>query len=161
MINFGKLGEIRDMPEARKLSRLFGTAIAAWLISLVLLLHVYGLGGAVGSELYSGERILDMAAKFKASPASEQSVSAASEGDPLSLVSDIAETLNMRDRVQQLQSNESGVLLQLERIYGDEMVKFLSTAESRGLNVKTAEIKALPSGDDRLLGATFLLEKRR
>ena len=158
MINFS---ELRDMPEARKLLRLYGLVSGTWLISLVLLLYVYSFGSVVSSELYMGERILDMAAKYRAYPASAQSAAAGSDEDPLTLVSDIAETLNMRDRVQQLQSDESGVLLQLERIYGDEMVKFLSTAESRGLNVKTAEIKALPSGEDRLLGATFLLEKKR
>lgn len=158
MINFS---EIREMPEARKLFKLYGLVSGTWIIALVLLLYVYSFGSAVSSELYVGERILDIAAKYRSYPASAQSTATDTGEDPLSLVSDIAETLNMRDRVQQLQSDQSGVMLQVERIYGDEMVKFLSTAESRGLNVKTAEIKALPSGDDRLLGATFLLEKKR
>ena len=158
MIN---ISELRDMPEARRLFKLFGAVLLVWITALLLLVYSYGFGGTAAADLYSSDRILDIAVKYKSNPDSSQALSAQSEGDPLSLVSDIAETLNMRDRVQQLQSNESGVLLQLERIYGDEMVKFLTTLESRGLNVKTAEIKALPSGDDRLLGATFLLEKKR
>lgn len=155
------LNELKEMPEARKLLRLFSVSLLIWLFAIVLLLQVRHMTGTLSSNLSSGNLILNAASTHKSFPASQTNASAVSEGDALSVVSDVLEALQLRDRALQLQSNASGVLLQLERIYGDEMHEFLVTMESRGLRIKTAEIKVLPEGDDRLLSATYLLERNR
>ncbi len=75
------------------------------------------------------------------------------------MLSEIVDTLGLRDRVVQLQSNVSGIALQLERVYGEELKEFLLTLDSRGLKIKTAEIKVLPVGSERFLAVTLLLEQ--
>ena len=153
------LSELKEMPESKRLLRLTVTAVLLWGLGFVILFCVWIADGNMERALRDKGTIIDRAVRYRAFPASDGAKTV--EGDAISLVSDIVETLNMRDRVQQLQSNASGVLLQLERIYGAEMKELLSTMESRGLKIKTAEIKALPVGENHLLGATFQLEQNR
>lgn len=156
------LNELREMPEARKLLRLFLTAFIVWLLFIALLARVVGMNNELRDEISSGSQVLNAASTYRSFRAAQAVANRhPGDADPLSVVSDVLDAHNLRDRTLQLQSSSSVLTLQLERVYGNEMEEFLSTLESRGIFVRTAEIRVLPSGDDRLLGATFSLEQNQ
>jgi hypothetical protein len=152
------LGEIRDIPEARRLFRLFGIALALWIIFILLLVRIGGMGDEILKNLEAGDNIIEAASTYRSYPTATRNKSQQPGSEPLTAISEIVESMGLRDRMPQLQSNSSGVLLQLERIYGDEMERFLAELEKKGLGIKTAEMRSIPSGEDRVLNATFLVE---
>jgi hypothetical protein len=153
------LGEIREMPEARKLFTLYLTAFVLWVILIALLLKIGGMEGEISRGLSAGDQIINAASVYRSYPVAEKQSSAGQGVDTFNVVSEITDALGLGGaRRSQLQASASGVSLQLDRIYGREMAEFLKTAEERGLRVKTAEIKALPSNEGRVLAATFLWE---
>lgn len=154
------LNEIREMPESRRLFRLFAAAAVLWLLFFILLYYIAAAGNTIKSGVASGDRVLSAAAIYtpSAAPGTARTVS---DADTMTVVTDILDTLELRSRAIQLQSNASGVSLNLERVYGSEMQEFLSTLESRGLRIRNAELKSLPAGDERVLGAVLLLEPNR
>lgn len=78
--------------------------------------------------------------------------------DPLTAVSNITEELKLRDRMTQMSSNNTGVVVQFEKLYTEECLEIIRDLLRRGLNVKTAELKAVPHGDKRLLSASFVID---
>lgn len=155
------LSEFREMPEARRISRLFLCAAVIWVLFLFLVMEIRDMAGQIDRDLSSGDQIINNAIVYRSYPATSQTKAAASGEEPLTVLSQIVDTLGLRERMLQLQSNASGILLQMDKLYGQELEEFLSTVESRGLSIKTAEIRSVPSGADRLIGVTLLMEQSR
>ena len=147
-----------ESPEWRRLARVYLLAAAVWIALVFFLVRISETAIRITGDIGSGELIIGNALTYRAYPGTSKKTSSVREAEPLTVLSDIIDTLNLRERVQQLQANSSGVLVQLERVYGEELRELLLTLDSRGLQIKTAEIKALPSGDVRLLSITLLLE---
>ena len=156
------LSEFREMPEARKISRLLLLAAAVWVVFLFLVLEIRDMGSKIDRDLSVGDQIINNAIVYRSYPATARTKTAAgTTEEPLTVLSQIVDALELRERMLQLQSNASGILLQLDKLYGRELEEFLSTIESRGLTIKTAEIRSIPSGEVRLIGATLLMEQNR
>lgn len=156
------LSEFREMPEARKISRLLLLAAVIWMAFLFLVLEIRDMGRVIGRDLSAGDQIINNAIVFRSYPAATRTKAAPSTTEePLTVLSQIVDALELRERMLQLQSNASGILLQLDKLYGEELEEFLATIESRGLTIKTAEIRSIPSGEERLIGATLLMEQNR
>lgn len=153
------IGELREMPESRRLAVTYILAAMAWILLVFVLLQIFDASGKLGSAVSSSDQIINSAIKYKSLPSKGGKTSSLQTGEPLTVLSEIVNTLGMRERMIQLQSNVSGIMMQIERLYGDELEEFLTTLESRGLIIKTAEIKALPVGGERLLSVTLLLEQ--
>ena len=154
------IAELREMPETRKLTLLYLFAVLLCVVLLFLLFRISGASYTLRTSLNVGDQIVNNAILYQASSSKGSSTSTQTiRGEPLSVLSEIVNTLGLRDRMVQLQSNVSGVSLQLERVYGEELKDFLLTLDSRGLKIKTAELKALPVDDERLLTVTLLLEQ--
>ena len=115
------------------------------------------LNRQVSDEISSSDEVLDYAMRYRALPRTGASKITAAE-EPLGVVSQIVDTLKLRDRTQRLQSSSSGVSIQLERMFGGELLDFLISLENSGLDVRTAEIRALPASDIRLLSVSLTLE---
>jgi hypothetical protein len=103
--------------------------------------------------------VLDYAMQFRALP--RTNAAAVASGEPLGALSNIVDALGLRDRMQQLQSNPSGIVAQFEKLYGDELGDLLVSIENSGLSVKTAEIRALPGDGVRLLSAVLTMEEAK
>ena len=156
------LSEFREMPEARKISRLLFLAAAVWMAFLFLVLEIRDMGREIDRDLSAGDQIINNAIVYRSYPATARTKTAATTTEePLTVLSQIVDALELRERMLQLQSNASGILLQLDKLYGEELEEFLGTIESRGLTIKTAEIRSIPSGEERLIGATLLMEQNR
>lgn len=153
--------ELRELPEANKFFRTGMLAAVVWILALVLILRVTDVDTQATHEVFTGDRVLNAAVVYKSYPQSASSKSSSATDDPYAIATDIVDTLKLQDRVVNLstQSSQSqGVLLQVERMYGEEMADLVTAFESQGLLVKTAEIRALPVDKERLLTATFSLE---
>ncbi|MDR1915500.1 MAG: hypothetical protein LBQ58_02875 [Synergistaceae bacterium] len=155
------LNEIMETPESRRILRLFLIAAVIWAAFFVFAVQIVEVNRRLALDLNVSDRIIDAGMRYRAYPRTGQAQTARSTEEPLGVLTQIVDTLALKDRMQQLQSNASGVLIQFERIYGQEMQEFLSTVESRGLHIRTAEIRALPSGGGRVLSATFMMEQNR
>jgi hypothetical protein len=155
------LAEIRETPEFRKLFRLFAAAAILWLAFLLVVGRIHAQQGRLAGAISDGDQILNNASLYLSHPAAGQTVATTEREETLTVLSQIVDALELRERMRQLQSNASGVTLQLERLYGNEMSGFLSTLEKRGIRVKTAELRITPSDGERLLGCTLVLEQNR
>ncbi len=154
------IAELREMPETRRLVLIYLIAGVLWIALFVFLYQISAANREIRTSLSNGDQILSDAILYKSSaPKGSASQVQTFQGDPLSVLSEIVDTLGLRDRMVQLQSNVSGISLQLERVYGEELADFLLTLDSRGLRIRTAEIRALPVENERMLSITLLLER--
>lgn len=155
------IDELRSMPEIRRLTITYAVVAVLWIALLFAILKVSDLSRDIGGDLSAGDQIISSALVYHADPGgSSQAQTQTFTGDALSVISEIVSTLGMRERMTQLQSNMSGISLQFEKLYGDELKDFLTALDNRGLKVQNGEIRALPSGDDRLLNAALLVETK-
>ncbi|MDR0648115.1 MAG: hypothetical protein LBF92_02115 [Synergistaceae bacterium] len=152
------IDEIREMPEARRVFRLFLVALVLWVALIALFLRVSAMEDEITLNLSSADQVINAAMVYRSYPDAQQAPAPQSGADSLAAVSDVAEALELRGRMSQLQANASGVQLQLDRLYGKEMGDFLDAIEKKGLRVRTAEVKTLSTKEGLVLNASFLLE---
>ena len=149
--------EILRDGDFRKPAVLCGAALVVWILLIALMLSSDTSLGRASADLSSSGRVLDYAMQLKALPRAGNVVTEIPE-EPLSALSNKISGLGLRDRMQQLQSNPSGIVVQLERLYGEELGELLSSIENSGLSIKTAEIRALPREEGKLLSAVLTME---
>jgi hypothetical protein len=150
-----------ETPESRRALRIAALAAVIWIAFFVIAARITAAKHSLIGAMSVNDRIINSGMQYRAYPRTGRTQTARSTEDPLGVLTQIVDALALRDRMQQLQSNASGVLIQLERLYGQELQEFLSTVESRGLEIRTAEIRALPASGGRVLSATFTLEQNR
>ena len=149
------LEELRELPEFKRLAR--GACITALLWLAAIIVFSFALSALRSNEerLTDAERVLNAAVAVRSYPA--QSEAAASE--PLAAVSAIVEKSGLQDRASQLSSSPAGLLLQINRLYPDELGKLLKEMQRAALSVKTAEIRAFSGQKDgRLLNVSITIE---
>ncbi|MDR0764756.1 MAG: hypothetical protein LBE65_04095 [Synergistaceae bacterium] len=135
-------------------------ALAVWGMVFAFAAASSSLNRRVADEISSSDEVLDYAMRYRALPRTDANRRAAPE-EPLGVVSRIVDVLKLRDRTQRLQSSSSGVFIQLERVFGGELLDFLVSLENGGLDVRAAEIRALPSSGTRLLSVSLTAEPAR
>jgi hypothetical protein len=151
---------LREEFEDREFRSVFITlavALAVWGMAFAFAAGASSLNRRVSDEISSSDEVLDYAMRFRALPRMGAGKRTAAE-EPLGVVSEIVDALKLRDRTQRLQSSSSGVSIQLERMYGGELLDFLISLENGGLDVRAAEIRALPVSDVRLLSVSLTVE---
>lgn len=152
---------IKEIPELRKIVITFALACISWLAFLLLASEISSNDRTADGNISSSEQIMSIAMTYKASSGNVGAAHTEKlKGEPLTVLSDIIDGLGIRDRLVQLQSNASGIAIQVERLYGDEFEALISTIDSRGLSIKTSDVKALPVNDERLISSTLLLEPK-
>ncbi|MDR1579384.1 MAG: hypothetical protein LBS35_03425 [Synergistaceae bacterium] len=154
MINLREAFEDRDV---RGVFIICACALAVWGTVFAFAAAVSSLNRQVSDEISSSDEVLDYAMRYRALPRTGTKDAAAFE-EPLGIVSETIDVLKLRDRTQRLQSSSSGVSIQLERMFGDELLDFLVSLENGGLDVRAAEIRALPASDIRLLSVSLTVE---
>lgn len=151
---------LREAFEDRDFRNVFITcaiALAVWGMVFAFAAAVSSLNREVSGEISSSDDVLDYAMRYRALPRTDTNSVTVSE-EPLGVVSRIVDTLKLRDRTQRLQSSSSGVSIQLERVFGGELLDFLISLENSGLDVRASEIRALPASDIRLLSVSLTVE---
>jgi hypothetical protein len=149
------LSELREIPESRRAFGLVLLAVVIWAAALFLLFLASGVGSGLGANMESGDRIINAATVYRAYPRAGQSLTQAPGEDPMTVITEVVNTLGLSDRMRDLQMSPSGVSVQLDRLYGNELGEFLSTMESRGLAIRTAEIRVLPMDGERRLAVSL------
>ena len=152
--------EILRDGDFKKPAFLCAVALVVWVLLIALTLSSDASFSMASADLSSSGKVLDYAMQLKAMPRTVNVVTDIPD-EPLSVLSNIIDALGLRGRMQQLQSNPSGIVVQLERLYGDELGELLGSIENSGLSVRTAEIRALPSEDGKLLSAVLTMETAR
>ena len=147
-----------EMPESKRLRSAALVTLLIWAAALsVFSLALSALAENEEREADAG-RVLSAAVKIKSYPSSAPSAGK----EPLAALSEIVGKLGLQERVAQLASSPSGLVLQLNRLYGDEFSKLAEDLRRNGLSVKTAEIRALSSQKDgRLINVTLTVEGSR
>jgi hypothetical protein len=152
----------REAFEDRDFRNVFITcaiALAVWGMVFAFAAAASSLNRQVADEISSSDEILDYAMRYRALPrTSTNGADRSVLEEPLGIVSQIIDTLKLRERTQRLQSSSSGVSIQLERMFGGELLDFLVSLENGGLDVRAAEIRALPVSGVRLLSVSLTVE---
>ena len=123
--------ELRAMPEAKRLRRVTLVAAAIWLAALLSLSAALSAMRENEDRLGDAERILNAAITVKSYP----------------------------QQVNQLASSPAGLVLQVNRLYHEELGKLVEDIQRNGLSVKTAELRSLAGQKDgRLINVTLTIE---
>ncbi|MCL2684376.1 MAG: hypothetical protein FWE55_03950 [Synergistaceae bacterium] len=149
--------EILRDGDFRRPGFLCAAALVVWILLITLIFSSDTSLNLARADLSSSGRVIDYAMQLKALPRTRNVITDIPE-EPLSVLSNIINALGLRNRMQQLQSNPSGIVVQLERLYGNELGELLGSIENNGMFIKTAEIKALPGEGGRLLSVVLTME---
>lgn len=77
--------------------------------------------------------------------------------DALGALSRMLDRLALRDRVAQFASSGTGIAVQVERLYGEELGRLLQELGAEGFSVRSAELKVLPFGGEKLYLLSLLV----
>lgn len=77
--------------------------------------------------------------------------------DALGALSRMLDRLALRDRVTQFASSGTGIAVQVERLYGEELGRLLQELGAEGFSIRSAELKVLPFGGEKLYLLSLLV----
>ena len=147
--------EIRDLPETKRLLRSAAITAALWLAALIVFFLALSALSSNEERFSEATRVLNAAVEIKSYP--EQG--AASGREPLSAVTAILDKQGLQSRVSQLSSSPAGLLLQVNRLYPEELSRLVEELHKNGLTAKTAEIRTLTGKQDgRLINLSITRE---
>lgn len=146
--------EIRGLPESKKLVRLALLALLIWTVGTVLFLEASADLNSSKERVMDTGKIVDAANTFNSYPSR-----ISSEGkEPLSVLTEIINELNLKDRVGQMNSGSSGLTVQMTELNGADFVSLLKLLSEKGLQVRTADIRAITSPrKGRLINVSMLI----
>ena len=146
--------EIRGLPETKKLIRLGLLALLVWTAGTAFFLEASSILNSSKDRVMDTGKILDAANTFYSYP----SRTSAEGKEPLSLLTDVINELSLKDRVGLMNSGSSGLTVQMTELNGAEFVSFLKRLSEKGLQVNTADIRAITSAQKgRLINASMLI----
>jgi len=146
--------EIRGLPETKKLIRLGLLALLVWTAGTAFFLEASSILNSSKDRVMDTRKILDAANTFYSYP----SRTSAEGKEPLSLLTDVINELSLKDRVGLMNSGSSGLTVQMTELNGAEFVSFLKRLSEKGLQVNTADIRAITSAQKgRLINASMLI----
>ncbi|EHL63821.1 type II secretion system protein GspM [Cloacibacillus evryensis] len=147
--------ELRAMPDAKRLQRGLLAAALIWLAALAAFSFALSAMRENEDRLNDAERVLNAAITVKSYP--QQGTVFGKE--PLSAVSEIIDKLGLQGKVNQLASSPTGLVLQVNRLYHEELGKLVEDIQRNGLSVKTAELRLMTGQKDgRLINVTLTIE---
>ncbi|MEA4873178.1 MAG: hypothetical protein VB076_10275 [Synergistaceae bacterium] len=146
--------EIRGLPETKKLIRLGLLALLVWTAGTAFFLEASSILNSSKDRVMDTGKILDAANTFYSYP----SRTSAEGKEPLSLLTDVINELSLKDRVGLMNSGSSGLTVQMTELNGAEFVSLLKRLSEKGLQVKTADIRAITSVQKgRLINSSMLI----
>ena len=146
--------EIRGLLQTKKLVRLALLSALIWTVGIVLFAEAAIILSNNRDRLLDTGKILNAANIYHSFP----SHTSAEGKEPLSALSDAIGELNLKDRVGLVNSGSSGLTVQITELNGAEFITFLTLLSKKGLQVKTAEIRAITSSQKgRLINASILI----
>ena len=152
------LKDIRDLPEAKRLLKLACIAASLWGIGFVLMSGALFSLTSARLRLEESDRIINAANTVKSYPSRGDTA----KSEPIAAVSALTDSLGFKDRVGQMSSSPSGLVVQINRLYPGELTKLVEELTKNGLEVKTAEIRAMRSEKEgRLINITLAIAGER
>lgn len=146
--------EIKGLLQTKKLVRLVLLSALIWTVGIVLFTEAAIVLNNSSDRLLDTAKILNAANIYRSYP----SRTSAEGKEPLSALSDAIGELNLKDRAGLVNSGSSGLTVQITELNGAEFTSFLSLLSKKGLQVKTAEIRAITSSQKgRLINASILI----
>ena len=152
------LQDLRQDPEGRRASTALLLGLMLWCLGGGLWLQVVAQREVTLQSRRDLRELTDLAAQSLCLPKVNGSIA---PEDPISALTRAVGTLKLKDRMVQLASNPAGAVVQLDGLYGDECTALAQELIRAGLTVRTAELKALPYGKDRLLSVTLVVGGNR
>lgn len=147
--------ELKTMPEAQRLMKLALLVLCIWVFGLILLSNALFLKSSAQRRLVEADGVINAASAIKAYPS--RSVTLGQE--PLSAISSVLDSLKLRDRVSQMSSSATGLVLQVNDLYVGEMSGLIEAISNSGLTIRTAEIRAISTNQSgRKMTISFVLE---
>lgn len=151
-----RFGDIRELPETKRLAKLAAAAAAVWLAGLILILCASSALEGKRERLADSDGVLYAGGVVKSYPAPGP----AAGQEPVAAIASITDSLGLKERVAQMNSGPSGLVLQINGLYPEELTKLVEAVSDAGLSIRTADLRAMSagSGRGRLINATLALE---
>ncbi len=134
-------------------------ALSAGLLAWIVVFSVWsGLSGLESSSLVQQQRLEDLlkvVRQYKSLPGRAEKTVVVD--DPIVIVSSLVGTMGLKDNLVQISSLSKGLSVQLNRMYMEKAMDFIGELEKRGLVVDSAEIRAVPDGEKRLLSLALIV----
>ena len=150
--------DLRQDPEGRRATSALLLGLLLWCLGGGLWLQAATQREVTLQSRRDLRELTDLAAQSLCLPKTD---AGAVPEDPVSALSRAVDTLKLKDRMVQLASNPAGAVVQLDGLYGEECTALAQELIRAGLVVRTAELKALPFGKDRLLSVTLVVGGNR
>lgn len=138
--------------EAKPAKKKIALAAAIWLCALLLLVISGVCGKSNSAALEESIEIVRGGVLVKGLPDAE-----IERGTELSAVSSVVDDLGIREKVTRLSSNASGVTIDADRLYADELSNLIAALTSKGLDIQSADLKAVSSDEGRVITATVTI----
>ena len=133
------------------------SAAAVW----IAVSWLSGMAGSTSSTLSLQQTryrtLTQLAAEYKAL-ASDFSVSSAGDADVI--FSEVSTMIELGSRVNRIvpASNGKSSSVEVNRLYAEELTDMIRALAAMGVRIVSAEIRALPAGEERLFTVTATLE---
>lgn len=136
--------------------------------AFVVWISIYWLSGsetsaAASLKLQQGRHatLAQLAADYKAM--NVKSLEGARDADALSAFSQVSSQLILGDRVNKIAPSSDGRTLSVEvsRLYAEELTDMIRSLDSRGYRFRSAVLRAVPVGKDRLFNLTAIVDSKK
>ncbi len=157
-----KLGSMLSFPGFRKVVLLFLGCFLVWGSSIYFLQEKATLLSRITIQERRFNELLQLAATYKrlSLPLAGEDMSAFEGKDPVEIISSTLDQVGLKSNLVQLSVLSSGVNVQLEDLYGEDMGTFIQQIRLNGLEIMSAEIKTLPQGEGLLFSLSMIVGKR-
>lgn len=157
-----KFGSLVSIPGLKKIALLFGGCLLIWGSSFYFLQQKQDLVSRISLQERRFGELLELAREYKSIsvPMGQEDPSIWKDQDPIEIISSTLEKVGLKANLVQLSVLSSGVNVQLERLYGEDLGTFIQQIRLKGLEISSAEIKGLPDGDGLLFTLSMIVEKK-
>lgn len=149
--------DVRDLPEARRLGKFAAAALCVWVVGFILLMAALSVMGNEAERLADSDKVLSAGCIVKSYPV----LNAPAGQEPVAALSAITDSLGLRERVTQMNSGPSGLVLEMNGLYPEELTRLIEEISRGGLSIRTADIRGMSSGGGkggRLINVAIALE---
>lgn len=157
-----KLDLMRSLPGFRKVLLLLLGCIIVWGGALYFHQERSTLWSRINIQERRFNELLQLANDYKilSIPLAGEDNASLEGKDPIEIISSTLDKVGLKENLLQLSVLSSGVNVQLENLYGEDLGTFIQQIRLNGLEINSAEIKTIPDGEGLLYSLSMIVGER-
>lgn len=147
------LSSLRGNTDFAKCVKQLLVAVVIWILALLVYLLAITQQHHNSAKLEEATKVLNAVTVIKGYKSIDTTSSVS--GSSFSSLSEAVNSLGLSDRIARLDSTADETVLQITKIYPDELSKLISAIDSSSMQINSAEIKTIEVNGERLLSVTI------